>query len=65
MQKLALLNKKYAVSIQQVGAVQVISGCMQSNPDLKSLTQSGAAALRLLSVQDDVSRSLNVLLDFG
>ena len=38
---------------------------MQANPDLKGLTRSGAAALKLLAGQDDVSRALMVLLDFG
>ncbi len=38
---------------------------MQANPDLKALTRNGAAALKLLAGQDDVSRALAVLLDFG
>jgi len=65
LQKLASLDKNYAITIQQLGAVEIISNCMQSNPYHKLLTQSGAAALRLFASQDDVSRALNVLLDFG
>eukprot|EP01083_Nonionella_stella_P181808 652436_1 len=65
LQKLALANANYLRGIQQSGAVGVISACMQANPDLKGLTRSGAAALKLLAGQDDVSRALNVLLDFG
>ena len=38
---------------------------MQANPDLKGLTRSGANALKLLAGQDDVSRAMQVLLDFN
>jgi len=65
LQKLALANPQYLQGIQRSGAVGIISACMQANPDLKGLTRSGAAALKLLAGQDDVSRALNVLLDFG
>merc|ERR550539_653918 len=65
LQKLALENPAYLQGIQRSGAVAIISGCMQANPDLKGLTVSGANALKLLAGQDDVSRALMVLLDFG
>eukprot|EP00488_Nonionellina_sp_1-RS-2012_P004281 TRINITY_DN9585_c0_g1_i1.p1 TRINITY_DN9585_c0_g1~~TRINITY_DN9585_c0_g1_i1.p1 ORF type:complete len:141 (+),score=39.86 TRINITY_DN9585_c0_g1_i1:106-528(+) len=65
LQKLAMANSNYLRGIQNAGAVGIISACMQANPDLKGLTSSGAAALRLLAGTDDVSRALTVLLDFG
>eukprot|EP01083_Nonionella_stella_P080781 222104_1 len=65
LQKLAIANPNYLKGIQNSGAVGIISACMQANPDLKGLTRSGAAALKLLAGQDDVSRALAVLLDFG
>ena len=52
-------------SIQDAGAVNIISTCMQANPDLKELTEAGAAALKLLAGKDDVTRAMAVLLDFG
>jgi len=65
LQKLALADNNYLKGIQRAGGVGIISACMQANPDLKELTQSGANALKLLAGQDDVSRALAVLLDFG
>jgi len=64
LQKLAMASPQYLQGIQRSGAVGIISACMQANPDLKGLTRSGAAALRLLAGQDDVSRAMQVLLDF-
>merc|ERR1719295_1607454 len=65
LQKLALANPAYLQGIQRSGAVAIISQCMQANPDLKGLTRSGANALKLLAGQDDVSRAMQVLLDFN
>eukprot|EP01083_Nonionella_stella_P264397 897004_1 len=46
-------------------AVGIINAHMKTKPDLKRLTWFGAAVLKLLAGQDDVSRALPVLLNFG
>jgi len=58
-------NSNELKQIQDANAVNIISASMQANPDLKELTEAGAAALKLLAGKDDVTRALAVLLDFG
>ncbi|ETO05320.1 hypothetical protein RFI_32077 [Reticulomyxa filosa] len=51
--------------MQQMDAVGIISKAMQANPDLLRLVESGAAALKVLAGEDDLTKALNILFNFG
>ncbi len=64
LQTIAHLDDKYLDGIKKYDAVPIISSCMQANPDLVALVDAGRDALKLLAGQDDLTKAMDVLLNF-